>query len=160
MDIIERAKEIEKEERIKWVGGAIGMRLLDIVTDPKARQTDASQALRSLRYLGSIPGFNLNRPPLGLKIKKIKRSNAGILPADTSKQIDPTDPDFLSTSIEDMDFTVRTYNCLKNEGIPTLGYLIEYYSEEDLLDLQNFGPASLMEVTRRLEEYDLSLKSD
>ena len=50
----------------------------------------------------------------------------------------------LSTPIEQLDMTVRSYNCLKREGIHTVGELITR-SEADLLDIRNFGA----EVHRR-----------
>ena len=44
-----------------------------------------------------------------------------------------------------MDLTVRSYNCLKREGIHTVGELIAR-SEADLLDIRNFGQKSIDEV--------------
>jgi DNA-directed RNA polymerase subunit alpha len=62
----------------------------------------------------------------------------------------------LATPIEDMDLTVRSYNCLKREGVTTVGELIQK-SEEDLLEIRNFGQKSIDEVKAKLEEMDLSL---
>ena len=44
----------------------------------------------------------------------------------------------LALPIEDLDLTVRSYNCLKREGIHTVGELVGR-SEADLLDIRNFG---------------------
>lgn len=64
----------------------------------------------------------------------------------------------LQVPIENLDFSVRTYNCLKKEKIDTLGILIEQ-TEEDLLAIRNFGKRSLQEVMDKLREMDLSLKA-
>ncbi len=51
----------------------------------------------------------------------------------------------LALPIEDLDLTVRSYNCLKREGIHTVGELVNR-SEADLLDIRNFGSKSIDEV--------------
>jgi DNA-directed RNA polymerase subunit alpha len=63
----------------------------------------------------------------------------------------------LSLPIEDMDFSVRSYNCLKREGVVNVGQLVEK-SEQDLLDIRNFGQKSIDEVKQKLAEMGLSLK--
>jgi DNA-directed RNA polymerase subunit alpha len=63
----------------------------------------------------------------------------------------------LSTPIEQLDMTVRSYNCLKREGIHTVGELITR-SEADLLDIRNFGAKSIDEVKAKLIEMGLNLK--
>jgi DNA-directed RNA polymerase subunit alpha len=63
----------------------------------------------------------------------------------------------LSTPIEQLDMTVRSYNCLKREGIHTVGELITR-SEADLLDIRNFGAKSIDEVKVKLISLGLALK--
>ncbi len=63
----------------------------------------------------------------------------------------------LSTPIESLDLTVRSYNCLKREGIHTVGELIGR-SEADLLDIRNFGSKSIDEVKVKLATLGLALK--
>jgi len=63
----------------------------------------------------------------------------------------------LSTPIEQLDMTVRSYNCLKREGIHTVGELITR-SEADLLDIRNFGSKSIDEVKVKLAGLGLALK--
>jgi len=65
---------------------------------------------------------------------------------------------WMQTRIEDLDFSVRTYNCLKKEKIDTLGLLVEN-SAEDLMAIRNFGAKSLNEVVAKLGELSLALKS-
>jgi DNA-directed RNA polymerase subunit alpha len=63
----------------------------------------------------------------------------------------------LALPIEDLNFTVRSYNCLKREGVHTVGELITR-SEQDLLDIRNFGQKSIDEVKAKLAEMGLALK--
>ena len=63
----------------------------------------------------------------------------------------------LALPIEELDLTVRSYNCLKREGIHTVGELVAR-SEADLLDIRNFGAKSITEVKEKLAQLGLSLK--
>ncbi len=63
----------------------------------------------------------------------------------------------LAQPIEDLDLTVRSYNCLKREGVTTVGELTEQ-SEEDLLEIRNFGQKSIDEVKAKLAELGLGLR--
>lgn len=63
----------------------------------------------------------------------------------------------LALSIDDLDLQSRSYNCLKREGIHTLGQLVAR-SKEDLLDIRNFGKKSIDEIQEKLADYGLSLK--
>ena len=59
--------------------------------------------------------------------------------------------------IEELDLTVRSYNCLKREGIHSVGELVGR-SEADLLDIRNFGQKSIDEVKVKLAGMGLALK--
>ena len=59
--------------------------------------------------------------------------------------------------IEELDFSVRTYNCLKKANILTIGELVQH-SEQDLMNIRNFGKKSLTEVREKLAQLGLSLK--
>ena len=63
----------------------------------------------------------------------------------------------LSMPIEQLDLSVRSYNCLKREGIHTVGELLGR-SEADLLDIRNFGAKSIDEVKVKLVSLGLQLK--
>lgn len=63
----------------------------------------------------------------------------------------------LERSIEEMDFSVRSYNCLKRAGINTVEDLIKK-TEDDMLKVKNLGRKSLEEVMHKLAEEGLSLK--
>jgi DNA-directed RNA polymerase subunit alpha len=63
----------------------------------------------------------------------------------------------LSTPIEDLDLTVRSYNCLKREGINTVSELIAL-SEDQLMNIRNFGSKSVDEVRDKLAGLGLRFK--
>jgi DNA-directed RNA polymerase subunit alpha len=62
----------------------------------------------------------------------------------------------LETRIEELDFSVRTFNCLRREGIATVGEVIQK-SPAELLAIRNFGKKSLSEVQEKLKSLGLSL---
>lgn len=61
--------------------------------------------------------------------------------------------------IEDLDFSVRTYNCLKRAGVNTVGELVAK-TESDMMKIRNLGKKSLEEIVIKLEEMDLSLADE
>jgi len=65
----------------------------------------------------------------------------------------------LQTRIEDLDFSVRTMNCLRREGIATVGELVKR-TESDLMAIRNFGRKSLQEVKDKLTSMNLALASE
>lgn len=62
----------------------------------------------------------------------------------------------LDTPIEELDLSVRSYNCLKRQGVNTIGQLNEC-SEADLLNIRNFGAKSIEEVKDKLQAMGLGL---
>ena len=65
----------------------------------------------------------------------------------------------LETAIEDLDFSVRAYNCLKRAGIHTLQDLVNK-SDAEVMKIRNLGKKSLKEVLDKVKELDLSLRDD
>ncbi len=65
----------------------------------------------------------------------------------------------LETSIEDLDFSVRAYNCLKRANINTLGDLTEK-TELEMMKIRNLGKKSLKEVTDKLRELGLKFRDE
>lgn len=63
----------------------------------------------------------------------------------------------LEMTIEELDLSVRSYNCLKRAGINTVDELIQK-TEEDMMKVRNLGKKSLEEVQKKLDELGLSLK--
>ncbi|MDZ4170054.1 MAG: DNA-directed RNA polymerase subunit alpha [Coriobacteriia bacterium] len=70
---------------------------------------------------------------------------------------DDNDEGMLDTPIEELDLSVRSYNCLKRQGVNTIGQLTEC-SEQDLLNIRNFGAKSIEEVKDKLQGMGLGLK--
>ena len=62
----------------------------------------------------------------------------------------------LEQSIEELDLSVRSYNCLKRAGINTVEDLANK-TEDDMMKVRNLGRKSLDEVLKKLEELGLSL---
>jgi DNA-directed RNA polymerase subunit alpha len=63
----------------------------------------------------------------------------------------------MALPIEELNLSVRSYNCLKREGINTVGELVQR-SEQELTDIRNFGQKSIDEVKSKLDELGLSLR--
>jgi DNA-directed RNA polymerase subunit alpha len=65
----------------------------------------------------------------------------------------------LRTSIEDLNLSVRAYNCLKSANINSIGELVSR-DEQDLLKFRNFGKKSLSELVEVIEEKNLEFGMD
>jgi DNA-directed RNA polymerase subunit alpha len=72
---------------------------------------------------------------------------------------DDSQPSDYGITVEELNLSVRSYNCLKREGINTVGDLVQK-SEAELMDIRNFGQKSIDEVKAKLEEYGLSLREE
>ena len=117
--------------------------VIDVETKPSIRPRDAiASAGKTLVEL-----FGLARE-LNVEAEGI---DMGPSPTDAALAAD------LALPIEDLDLTVRSYNCLKREGVHTVGELVAR-TESDLLDIRNFGQKSIDEVKIKLHQLGLSLK--
>lgn len=67
--------------------------------------------------------------------------------------------DYDDMLIEELELGVRSYNCLKREGVETVGDLVNK-SEAELLNIPNFGKKSIEEVRERLAERGLTLRGE
>ena len=65
----------------------------------------------------------------------------------------------LELPIEEMDLSVRSYNCLKRAGVNTVEDIVKK-SRADMLKVKNLGIKSIDEVIQKLESYGLSLRKD
>ncbi|HEX2098372.1 MAG TPA: DNA-directed RNA polymerase subunit alpha [Rubrobacteraceae bacterium] len=61
--------------------------------------------------------------------------------------------------VEDLELTVRSYNCLKREGVDTIGQLATM-TEEELMNIRNLGMKSVDEIRSKLIEYGYTLESE
>jgi DNA-directed RNA polymerase subunit alpha len=82
---------------------------------------------------------------------EVEGIDMGPSPADAALAAD------MALPIEELDLTVRSYNCLKREGIHTVGELVGR-SEADLMDIRNFGAKSIDEVKAKLVGLGMALK--
>ncbi|MFT3861925.1 DNA-directed RNA polymerase subunit alpha [Micropruina sp.] len=116
---------------------------LDVETKPSMTPRDAvASAGKTLVELFGL-ARELNVDAEGIEI--------GPSPVDEQLAAD------LALPVEELKLTMRSYNCLKREGIHTVSELVSR-SEQDLLDIRNFGSKSIEEVKLRLHEMGLSLK--
>lgn len=117
--------------------------IIDVETKPAISPRDAvASAGRTLVELFGL-ARELNVDAEGIEI--------GPSPVDEQLAAD------LALPVEELKLTMRSYNCLKREGIHTVSELVSR-SEQDLLDIRNFGSKSIEEVKLRLHEMGLSLK--
>ena len=65
----------------------------------------------------------------------------------------------MEMTIEELDLSVRSFNCLKRAGINTVEDLI-YKSEEDMMKVRNLGRKSLDEVVAKLQSLGFILRQD
>jgi DNA-directed RNA polymerase subunit alpha len=72
---------------------------------------------------------------------------------------DESQPSDYAITVEELNLSVRSYNCLKREGINTVGDLVQK-SEAELMDIRNFGQKSIDEVKAKLEELGLHLREE
>lgn len=117
--------------------------IVDVETKPAISPRDAlASAGRTLVELFGL-ARELNYEAEGIEI--------GPSPVDEQMAAD------LALPVEELNLTVRSYNCLKREGIHTVSELVSR-SEQDLLDIRNFGSKSIDEVKLKLAEMGLGLK--
>ena len=65
----------------------------------------------------------------------------------------------LETPIDDLDFSVRAYNCLKRANVNTLGDLTEK-TELEMMKIRNLGKKSLKEVIDKIKEMGLRFRDE
>ncbi len=117
--------------------------ILDVETDgsvsPKEAMASAGTTL--VQLLGLVAELEEGAAAASL----------GPAPEDAARASD------MALPIEEMNFSVRSYNCLKREGVQNVGDLIQR-TEQDLLDIRNFGQKSIDEVKQKLAEMGMSLR--
>ena len=117
--------------------------ILDVQTKPCLRPRDAvASAGKTLAELFGL-ARELNVDAEGVEI--------GPSPTDAALAAD------LAVPIEELNLTVRSYNCLRREGIHSVGELVAR-SEQDLLDIRAFGAKSIEEVKQQLFDVGLALR--
>jgi len=80
-----------------------------------------------------------------------------VMPIAFMDQEDDKKEKILEMTIEELDLSVRAYNCLKRAGINTVAELVQR-NQEDMMKVRNLGRKSLEEVEQKLEVLNLSLR--
>ena len=80
-----------------------------------------------------------------------------VMPVTFTDQEDDKREKVLEMTIEELDLSVRAYNCLKRAGINTVSELVQR-NQEDMMKVRNLGRKSLEEVEQKLQGLGLSLK--
>lgn len=81
-----------------------------------------------------------------------------VVRVDYTEQEDDRNKQVLDMTIEELDLSVRAFNCLKRAGINTVAELVQR-NQEDMMKVRNLGKKSLEEVEQKLVALGLSLKS-
>lgn len=96
---------------------------------------------------------------------KLFQNLAGILPDEEitdgtfTEVVEDSNAKTLDMTIEDLDLSVRSYNCLKRAGINNVSDLVQK-SEDDMMKVRNLGRKSMEEVKKKLIELGLGLSED
>jgi DNA-directed RNA polymerase subunit alpha len=171
--VVERGRGYVSAERNKKGRDAIGVIPIDSIFSPVRRVAYAVEATR-VEQMTNFDKLILDIETNGAITPKEAFAAAGRtlvellgLVAQQSEDavaamLGPAPEDMAQAStmalpIEEMDLSVRSYNCLKREGIGTVGDLIQR-TEQDLLDIRNFGQKSIDEVKAKLAEMGLGLR--
>jgi DNA-directed RNA polymerase subunit alpha len=122
--------------------------VLDVWTNGTITPADAVAEAAAIlgSYLRLFMDLPITRRPVGIKMDSMY----------PDKILQPQPPE---ARIEELDFSVRTYNCLKKENILTIADLVKK-AESDLTGIRNFGAKSLNEVKDKLKQFGLSLADD
>ena len=80
-----------------------------------------------------------------------------VMPIAFTDQEDGRKEKVLEMTIEELDLSVRAYNCLKRAGINTVAELVQR-NQEDMMKVRNLGRKSLEEVEQKLEALNLALR--
>ena len=121
--------------------------VLEVETDGSTNPTEAVCRAANIinQYMGAF-----------LSLDEIEEDEEGEVVSIFAPESQETNAE-LDKQIEDLDLSVRSYNCLKRAGIHSVRQLVEY-SENDLLNIRNFGAKSIEEVKDKLISMDLNLK--
>ena len=171
--VVERGVGYRPAERNKKPRDPIGVIPVDSIFSPVRRvsyaventrveqMTDRDRLILDVETDGSITAREAVASAGGTLLELVQLF--GGLAEAPSMQVGPAEdesvPSDYQITVEDLNLSVRSYNCLKREGINTVGDLVEK-SEADLMDIRNFGQKSIDEVKAKLEELGLSLREE
>ena len=174
---IRKGRGFASAETNKAAGAPIGVIPIDSNFSPVERvsysvdrarvgqRTDFDKLTMEITTNGSISAGDALRHAARILISSLQiftgaHEEVGVLDFEAEEAVEEeveskgTEEDIL---IEELEIGVRSYNCLKREGIQTVGDLINR-SEAELMNIPNFGKKSIEEVKENLEKLGLALK--
>lgn len=171
---VQQGRGYRTSEENKRSGDPIGVIPIDSVFSPVRRvayqvestrveqMTNFDRLVLEVETDGSLsPAQALSSAGETLKVlfeqfARFETSGPGGISVTPEEAFQALSPD-LQLPIEDLDLSVRSYNCLKREGIGTVGQLVDM-TEDELLEIRNFGDKSIEEVKEKLGDLGLALK--
>lgn len=170
--VVEKGRGYVSAERNKRPNDPIGVIPIDSLFSPTRRvvytventrvgqRTDYDKLIVTVETNGSLTpdeavsiAAKIMNEHMNLFIDRAPEETAG--PVFAPDEAEKTK--ILDSPIEELELSVRSYNCLKKEGINTLEQLISR-SEADLLNIRNFGAKSIDEIKSKLKDLELPLK--
>lgn len=161
----------EKQEKVKQTIGVIPVgavfspvRKVSYTVDPTrvGHKTDFDRLVIEIQTNGTVRPSDALSEAAKILDKQVRlffdfarKPKAGAEFGGEMGGITPGPPD---ARIEELDFSVRTYNCLKKANVLTMHELVQL-TEADLMNIRNFGKKSLNEVKDKLESLNLSLRA-
>jgi DNA-directed RNA polymerase subunit alpha len=125
------------------------------VEDTRVEQmTDRDRLILDVETDGSVTPREALAELVQLFSDLAEAASVSVGPAEDEDQ-----PSDYAITVEDLNLSVRSYNCLKREGINSVGDLVQK-SESELMDIRNFGQKSIDEVKAKLEELGLGLREE
>jgi len=171
---VEMGRGYEPVERRGDTRNAIGVILIDALFSPVkkvnymvtnarvGRRTDYERLTLEIWTNGIILpedalayGAKILREQLTVFINFDEREVDARVETEEKKEIMGTE-DILFMTLEDLDLSARSLNCLRKANVEYTGDLIQK-TEEELLNLENFGKRSLVEIKDKLSEHGLGL---
>jgi DNA-directed RNA polymerase subunit alpha len=120
--------------------------IIEVETDGSVKPEDAIAFAAKIIKDQMELFINFDEPVYEEKQEKVERDNSEVL-------------ELLGKSIEELELSVRAYNCLKNANIKTLSELCSK-TDSEMLKTKNFGRKSLEEIKKVLNDMGLSLGMD
>ncbi|MDO5734697.1 MAG: DNA-directed RNA polymerase subunit alpha [Eubacteriales bacterium] len=159
-------------ERNKWPNQPIGVIPIDSIFNPVRKVnytvedtrvgqiTDYDKLTFELETDGTMTcsdAMNYAAEHLIERFRLFTELSGEVLPTvEESSPEEDSESGLLACPIEDLDFSVRTYNCLKRANINSVGDLVAK-TEEEMMKVRNLGKKSLEEVVGKLSDINLTL---
>ena len=167
---VERGRGYVPADKNKKPDDTIGVIPIDSIFSPVKRVnytvqdtrvgnvTDYDRLILEVWTDGSLRPEEAVSKAAGILVMHLKLfQNMDGLPEEEEEEDDSSK--VLDMTIEDLDLSVRSFNCLKRANINTVADLAEK-TEDDMMKVRNLGRKSLEEVKKKLEELGLTLKQN